>query len=335
MSWTNAGAAALAHLDYRDALSDFLKAKRIAETSGLSRPLAMTMNNLASLYLQMGDPEAAVRTAKDGLSIAAVERTGLLSGLRFQMATALAQLHRFDEAEPLYRQVIDDMAEGNNFETTARMLGNFGNDCVQAGRLDEAEDALSGALLLIRLHHLDAAAANILRSLAKLKVRRGDRRSAAALFDAAIQAPPGIIPRWLLYADRGDFRLNLNDLRGALADFREARRLTSQMRRDIVPADQNRVTLESGLTRTSAGLIAAGNRLSRQISDTSLLRETFDAAEQDRLWSLRSLLPTPNDWRTKLPNKYWELLAQYQTLERDLLAHPSTDLAEQASALRE
>jgi CHAT domain-containing protein/Tfp pilus assembly protein PilF len=335
LSWINAGAAALARLDYRDALPDFLKAKRIAETSGLSRPLAMTMSNLASLYLQMGDLEAAVRAAKDGLSIAAVERTGELPWLRFQMATALAQLHHFDEAEPLYRQAIDDMAEGNNFETTARILGNFGNDCVRAGRLDEAEDVLSEALLLVRLHHLDDAAANILRSLAKLKDRQGDQRSARALFDAAIQASPGITPRWLLYADRGDFRLNRNDLRGALADFREARRFASQMRRDTVPADLSRVNLESGLTRASAGLIAAGNRLARQTSDASLLRETFDAAEQDRLWSLRSLLPAPNDWRTRLPKKYWDLLAQYQALERDLLAHPSADLAEQASALRE
>jgi CHAT domain-containing protein len=338
MNWNNVGAAALGRLDFRDALQNFLKAKRISETYELRQPLAVALNNLAGLYLQMGDPEATLRIAREGLSAdirsnPADDKTGRSSRLRYQLAIALARLHRFPEAEPVYRRAIEDMGEQNDFDLTARVLGSFGNDCLDAGRLDEAENALSEALLLVRLHHL-VGSANILSGLAKVKALRGDLHSAAALFDEAIESPPGITPRWQIFTDRGQFRLGLSDLRGALADFREARRTASPMREDIVPADQDRVTLESGLTRIAAGLVAAGNRLAQQTSDAALLRETFDAAEQDRLWSLRALLPVANDWRTRLPKTYWDLLARYQAVERTLLVNRSSELAVKASGLQ-
>jgi tetratricopeptide (TPR) repeat protein len=220
MNWNNAGGAALARLDFRHALPDFLKAKQTAETSESRVPLLFTMNNLAGLYLQMGDPESAMRVAKEALRDArADDDTGIVSKLRYQHAIALARLHRFDEADPIYRQAIGEIAERDDFDATARVLGSFGSDCLEENRLDDAENALSQALLLVRLHHLNASA-NILRALAKLKARQGDLRSATALFDAAIHTPQSITPLWVIYADRGEFRLDRNDLPGALADFR-------------------------------------------------------------------------------------------------------------------
>jgi tetratricopeptide (TPR) repeat protein len=336
LDWNNAGGAALAFMDFREALPDFLKARQIAEASALRKPLAITMNNLAGLYLEMGDPEAALRVAREALPDSNIshisEDTRTSSRLRYQLATALALLHRFDEAEPVYLRAVKEISEQGDFDATARILGNFGGECLKANRLDEAEDALSRALLLVRLHHLNASA-NILRALAKLKNRQGDLRSAAALFDAAVQAPQSLTPQWEIYTDRGEFRLGMNDLRGALADFREARRLASQMRADIVPADRDRIALEGGLSRVSAGFVDAGNRLARQTAGTALLRQTFDAAEQDHLWSLRALVPAPDDWRTRLPDTYWDQLARYQSVERSLVANPSPELRKQASDL--
>jgi CHAT domain-containing protein len=335
MSWNNAGVAELARLDFRDALPDFLKARRISEASGLRLPYGIAMNNLAGLYLQMGDLEAAMRVAKEALAGVDIKRDDARTPprLRFQLAIALARLHRFNEAEPIYRRAVNEIAAQDDFDATARVLGNFGSDCIDAGRLDEAEDVLSEALLLVRLHNLNASA-NILRALARLKALRKDPRSAAALFEAAVQSPQSITPQWQIFTDRGEFRLGRNDLSGALADFREARRLASRMRADIVPADQDRVALEGGLSRVSAGLVEAGNRLARQILDPALLRETFDEAEQDRLWSLRALVPVPNDWRTRLPDTYWDLLARYQTIERAIVANASPELSRKAAALQ-
>jgi len=59
--------------------------------------------------------------------------------------------------------------------------------------------------------------------------------------------------------------------------------------------------------------VDAGNRLAASSGNQALLSETFDAAEQDRLWSLRALVPDASDWRSRLPARYWELLARFQS----------------------
>jgi CHAT domain-containing protein len=333
-SRNNAGVSALARLDYRDALADFLKARQAAQTSGHFVFRAMTMNNLASLYVQMENPDAALQIAKEALAgpAGSVERT-TRPKLQFQLATALGRLHRFDEAQPIYRIAADDLEEQGDLDNAARSLANLGIDALEANRLDDAENALSEALMMVRLHHLGSSG-NVLRALAKVKDRRGDLRSAAALFDAAIDAPQGLAARWLIYADRGEFRLDHGDVGGAWTDFLEARRLAAVTRADVVPADQDRIAMDNGLSRIGAGLVDAGNRLAQTTSDPAILKITFDAAEQDRLWSLRALVPASNDWRTRLPENYWDLLARYQSIERAQMAQPSGDGQKQASALQ-
>jgi len=342
MNWSNAGGAELAHLNFRAALPFFLKARDISRRSRLYSPFLAVTNNLASLYLEMGDPESAMRVAKEGLAAvnpnggdsddAADAGLGIPARLRYQLATALARLHRFNEAEPLYRHAIEGVAVSGRPEETAQILANFGSECLEANRLDEADDVLSEALRLIRLHHLSDAS-NVLRPLAKLRMRQGDMRSAAALFDAAVSEPRRLATVWDIYADRGEFRLAQNDPSGALEDFRQARRIAAGMRADIIPADRDRITLEGNLSRISDGLIEAGNRIARQRSDAALLRETFDTAEQDRIWSLRALVPAANDWRAHLSADYWDLLTRYQAAERALLESPTSALRRSADLL--
>ena len=333
VDWNNAGGAALARLDYRNSLTDFLMARKMAERYGLSGPRLMVLTNLATLYLQMDDPKAALRVADEALAAArGTKDIVTLAKARYQQATALTRVNRFEEAEPIYRESIAEIEQQGDIEGTARIMTVLGFQYLEAGRLDKAEALLVESLRLARLHQLNTAA-NTLRALAKLKARQGDGRSAEALFDAAIEAPPGVTPRWLIYLDRGEFRLGRNDLRGALADFRKARGIASRMRADIVPADQARVALENGLDRIDAGLIDAGNRLARQTGDPALLRETFDAAEQDRRWSLRALDPGVSDWRNHLPDSYWDVLARYQTVETSMMANPAPELTRRSSLM--
>lgn len=334
MYWNNAGASAVARMDYRDAQLDFLKARNAARTSREFVPLAVTMNNLASLYLQMGNAEAAIRIADEALAgpVGSSDRM-IHPKLQFQLASALARVHRFAEADGIYKEAVGELEEQGDFDTTARVLASLGSAALEANRPDEAETALSKALLLVRLHHLTASA-NVLRGLAQVESRRGDLRSAAALFDAAIAEPQSLTPLWVIFADRGQFRLDHDELRGALADFREAHRLARLMRADIVPADQDRIAFESGLNRVGAGLVDAGNRLAQKTSDRMLLKETFDIAEEDRLWSLRALVPAANDWRTRLPAGYWDLLAGYQSIRRGLMMQPSAEMQKRASELQ-
>jgi CHAT domain-containing protein len=332
MNWNNAGGAALARRDYRDAMGDFLKARATARESRQLVPLAITLNNLASLYLQLDNPEAAAQIAQEGLAgPASAAGEKVAPKLRFQLASALSSLHRFDEAQGFYWTAIDALEEQGDLDSTARMLASLGKSALEADRLDVAESALDRALMMVRIHDLRASS-NVLRGLANLRSRQGDPRSAAVLFQAAIDAPESLMPRWEMYTDRGRFRISQGDLQGALSDFRDARTIAAQLRADIVPADQDRITLESGLGGIAEGLVNAGNLLAIRTSDRKYLRETFDVAERDRLWSLRALIPTPNDWRTRLPAGYWDLLARYQATERTLVAKPSAERRQRAAA---
>ena len=334
LNWNGAGASALARMDYRDALADFLNARQAAQTSRQFVMLAKTMNNLASLYLQMGNPTVAEAIAQDALSGRAGSADPTVRPkLQFQLASALAQLKRFDEAEGIYRQAIDELKDEGDLDSAARILASLGSAALEANKVNEAEAALSDALMLVRVHRLTASA-SVLEGLAEVKSRQGDLHTAQSLFASAIDAPQRLTPRWTLYAARGAFRLDHSDLNGALSDFREARHLASLLRADIVPADQDRISLESELSKMGDGLVEAGNRLALQTSNRALLGETFDAAEQHRSWSLRALLPASNDWRAHLPESYWDLLAKYQSIERELIARASPELQRQATALQ-
>jgi tetratricopeptide (TPR) repeat protein len=331
-SLINAGGSAIARQDTRRALPDFLRALGMAEAHGDPDLSAIARNNLAGVYLTSGHPEAAMQVSSQALASTAPLRD-IRPKLKVQLAKAFSRLNRFPEALPIYREAADELIERGDLGTAARVLAMLGDSATQANRLDDAEEALDQALWMIQIHHLPEYA-SVLRGLAKIRGLRGDQRSAAALFDAALRAPRPIATRWMVYSDRGEFRLSINDAEGALTDFEEARRLISLLRADVVPADSDRVAMESGgFSRVPAGLVEAGNRLGRETGDPKYLEETFDAAEQDRLWSLRVLVPSQNDWRTRLPSSYWDILAQYQATERAFLEKPSPQLRTRAASL--
>jgi CHAT domain-containing protein len=91
--------------------------------------------------------------------------------------------------------------------------------------------------------------------------------------------------------------------------------------------------MESGISEVLDGLVDAGNRVASSTGNARVLAETFDAAEQDRAWSLRALIPSERDWRSKLPENYWEILARYQTFQRTAMARGESGPEEQATGL--
>ncbi len=333
MNWSSAGFVSVTAMQYRPALEDLTRARETATASGEMLPLIYALNNLASLYLQMGAPESALNISRDALAGPAGHADAAMRGkLLYQEAQALTMLGRFPQAEPIFRQSLDQIMDAGDLDGAARCWASLGGYYLDAGRFAEAEWALSESLRLVRTHHLKASA-NVLTVLAKLRGKQGDCLTAEHLFQEALDAHESVTPLWTIYYERGLFRLETGNIAAALADFRESRRLAVGMRADIVPVDQNRVALENRISKIFRGLVDAGNQLGMRTGDKSLLAETFDAAEQDRLWSLRSLIPAVNDWRSRLPVQYWELLVRFQSAERTLLAKPSPAIEKQAADL--
>jgi CHAT domain-containing protein/tetratricopeptide (TPR) repeat protein len=327
----NAGVSSISRLRFRDALGELLRSRDIAERSGLYASAAKTSNNIASLYIQMGNFDAALRIATEASTRKPAPDPATAASLDAQRAIALSNLHRLDEARPLFASAISTFDDLAQWDPEVRTRGMYGRQLVDAGDLDTADQVLVESLRLARIHRTSAA--NVLRALALLRAAQNDGNDASHLFDAALAEPPGPTPRWMIYADRGEFRLDQNDTQGALDDFLEAKHLAAEMRADIVPADEDRVTLEAGLGRIAAGIVNANIQIALKSGDRHRLEESFDVAEQDRQWSLRAIVPTSDDWRTRLPAEYWDILAQYQAVERLLGSTSPGPLAERAGAL--
>jgi len=336
MNWNNAGSCSIRTMQFGEAFRELRHAQSVAVRAHELRPLLFTLNNLASLYIQLGQPDKAVLIAREALSGSAAHADeDVRARLLCEMAGALIAQKRFNEAVPYYLDGINGLLDVPDLDGSARALGNFGNDSLSAGHNGEAEWALSEGLRLITLHGL-IPSPNILSGLARLRSRQGNVRAAALLFDSALAVPTGPTPKWRIYAERGQFRLDRGNLRGALADFQEARRRITLMRADMVPVDQDRVAFESGsdLTHVTQGLVDTGNRLARATGNQSFAEQSFDAEEQDRLWSLRALIPTSNDWRSRLPMHYWELLAQYQVQAQSAPDQTSREIENKRASLQ-
>jgi len=336
MNWNNAGSCSIHTMQFGEAFSELRHAQSVAVRAHEFRPLLFTLNNLASLYIQLGQPDKAVLIGREALSgPAAHADADIRARLLCEMASALVALKRFDEAVPYNLDGINGLLEVLDLDGSARALGNLGNDCLSVGRNDEAEWALSEGLRLITIHRLNRSA-NILSGLARLRSRQGNVRAAALLFDSALAVPPGPTPKWRIYAERGQFRLDYGNLRGAVADFQEARRRVALMRADMVPADQDRVAFESGsdLSHVMQGLVDTGNRLALATGNRSYAEQSFAIEEQDRLWSLRALIPIPNDWRSRLTTNYWDLLAQYQALAQSAPTQTSRETENKRASLQ-
>ena len=329
-SWALAGSCSLVQMHAKQALERYRKALLLGEQCADEELVITTYNNIAGVYLQLGDLNSAAYFSEMGLRRpAAPARSTFRAKLRLQLAQALSRQGRFTEAEPLYRQTLETLESIDDFGSAFLGWYHFGSDASDAGRLEVAESALTRALYLARMHKLGDAG-SILRKLGRLRSQQGDSRSAANLFDAAVAASPGNAPVWLVYADRGEFRLAQHDYSGAFQDFTLAHNLTQVFRANVVTNEQGRVSQENGLSRIADGFIEAGNHIA---SSPAGLAKTFDAAEEDRSTSLTALTPVPDDWRNRLPPHYWEMLARYRSLELASSSNPTAPRT-QADALR-
>ena len=159
------------------------------------------------------------------------------------------------------------------------------------------------------------------RSLGRLRLEQGDLVSASALLDRAVElaaSPQGAIPAWDMYRYRGRVRLAQGRFRGALEDLRIALRLARVWRWSAPAADASRIGAEGWLEKVHAALIEAGNRLYLETRNPALIRETFEAAEENRASSLRSLIGA-NRAVAELPQAYWETIARLQRAEVEAL----------------
>jgi CHAT domain-containing protein len=332
----NVGGCQFALHQYQAALQTFLNAVRAAEKAGDLSAAAVFNANIASLYSEMGELDAAAEWTESSLNrLSDKDRDENEAKLLIQLGTLRARQERWNQANALFARGLDAADRKGDVELYANGWNRIGEEHLKQHDPDAAEGPLLEAYRLRRLNRLPLD--STYRSLGLLRLEQGDLHSAGILLDRAVELSAraaGPIPTWDVFHQRGRVRLAEGRLTEALDDLRIAQRLARGWRWNAPPDDAARAGAESWLAKVHSSLIEAANRLYLQSHDPALLRESFEAAEENRGNSLRALVARRAADPTNIPAPYWEALARLQRAEIQALRTPSAASLDAAARSR-
>jgi CHAT domain-containing protein len=330
----NIGGCRFALHQYKSALNAFLDARKVAAANGDSIATAAVDANLASLYSEMGEQDAAVAWLEQSLAAwKGEQRTRHLPQLQFEMAALRARQHRIPEAVELFRNGIAAAARKDDTALVAVGCNKLGEELLRAGRIEAAEGPLLQAYYLRKLNRLPLEAS--LTNLGKLRLAQGDLTSASALLDQGLAGSlrsTAAMPTWDVYLARGELHLAQERYADALADLRVAVRMARAWRWSLPAGDAGQIGAEGILDRIYSGLVDAANRLYLRTGDPELIRESFEASEENRASSLRMLVRDRQEEASEFPAVYWEALARLQKAEVISLRGGNRDALDTARA---
>jgi tetratricopeptide (TPR) repeat protein len=280
----NIGGCQFALHQYRPALQSFLEAHRQAEAVSDHSAAAIFDVNIASLYTEMGELDAAAEWIQSTIKrLNAKDRRSFLPQILLQLATLRARQDRMPEARQLFNEGIEGADRAADLNLYAIGWNRLGEEYLKRGELVRAEAPLLEAYRIRKLNHLALDVSY--RSLGRLRLEQGDLTSAAALLDRAVDVSTqaqGGIPTWDIYHYRGRVRMAQGRLRDAMVDLRIAVSLARDWRWNAPRDNASRIGTEGWLELVHSALVEAGNRLYLQTREPALIRETFEAAEENR-----------------------------------------------------
>jgi tetratricopeptide (TPR) repeat protein len=338
---SNLSSCQFALFQFRAALGTMKEARGLAKKIGDNGDAALIDSNMSSLFLEMGNLQEAANMAEEGLSYSEGPAAGKRAPLFSLLGVIRTEQHRFNDAEREFQRAIDLAQNVKDYDLEALTWDKRALARDKAGNYQQAEQAANRALDLGKRRKLGSVAYSymILGTIRAAEGNTGAALEALNESEDALNQPGNATIPWLVYMERGKIKIQAADYRAALGDLRKALALAREWRADVPPNDANRTSSEERLAELYQSLVEAGNRLYLQTHEPSLVRETFEAAEENRAASLRALLPQENDWRKKLPAHYYELLFNLQSLQMAQMrrgdAQPSAALADLRSQLSE
>ena len=314
------GSAQFSLFRYADALRSYLEAKRLAREAGEWRLAASVCSNLSALYLQQNDLNAARLAARAAVEALARE-PGHPSGalIRMQAAAVEAKSGGMGEAGRLFAEAARGAERAGQPEVEALAWDQWGYELLQAGKIEAAETALLEAYR-IRILRRSPAVANSYYTLGLLRLAQGRAPEACHLLDRALEGvtDSGLaLPLWRVHFERGRARRAAGRIAEAQEDYGRALELLRRLRLEVLPAESfwNASSLEQH--RVYREYIRNSVELSRSERHGRRLAEALRAQAESQAAGLRALLSAPDEWRQRLPQQYWSLLAELRAMEMD------------------
>jgi len=324
----NLGSAYYQLFRYRDAIQTYLKARNLARLQGDLETLGALYVNLSSLYFDMGENDAALESAQEGLKLPDGATARFKASLFLQCARIKGRQKDSGQNVALLQKAIDASRSELDMPSEAQGWNELGSVLIERGELQSGERALLEAFRMRKLTHDDRLYFTY-ESLGHLRMLEGDLQSASLFLDRAVESARFVNPSaiWSAYYERGKLNLAKARLQEAFSDFGNALECVRRWRAEVLPADAFRISSEVELQQVYSSYIEVGSRLYAQTRRKRLADETFAAAEESRAASLRALW-AGSDLTKKLPNDYWEALADLYKAEGALVkGDPGGDTA--------
>ena len=328
----NLGTTRMLLLHYAPALEAYLAAAAMAEQREDWSALGGIAINLSSLYLRMGDANAAVSALERGLAgsdhsgrdrrdAPRPYRAQLIMSLR-NIRAELPESRANGDLEPDYQDAIEAAREAGDSEVEAAAWDFLSKERIAAGDFEGAEAALGHALRLrssdspksfgftyARLGALRLAQAN--RSDGE--ARRSLAKNAESFIERAIEAGSPGPPLYLLLHQRGLIREALGQSDLALDDFGTAIKKASQ-RNEAVPAAIALVTGSNVVIQRAIvdSFVDAAARKALRSGSRDWMMDGLVALEANRAASLRENQELARVWKNRLPVAYWEILGRLE-----------------------
>jgi len=321
---------------FRSAIENYLRGRRIAEASGSWEMVVVIESNIAGLYLAQGATEEASRALENAKeALAKVGDSTHLASIRLLEAKLHASRGDSDYAIALYRQAVVAADRGGDESVLGRALDLLGYELLEADRVGEAELVLLEAFR--RRSMLDPPVPSVsYLNLGLVRLRQGDTKGAATLVDQAFlamaQGPQWVQP-WVPYLARAQVRMTQSDLKGAYEDMEQALHRVRRLRLAILPTHSVRAGARAGLNTVHSTFIEVASRLHFASGSEEPARRAFEVAEQHRAIALRESLEEASELRERLPADYWTLLGEVGATERSLMRNPGTALRQRLGDL--
>lgn len=323
----NLGSAQYRVFRYRDAINAYLKARDLALAVGDRPTLGALYVNLSSLYLQMGNLEAALDYSRQALQVPDAAVSKYKPQLLIQSAQIKAREAKLEQSADLLRAAVDAAQNRLDMAVEAQAWNELGDVLLELGRLRASEHALLEAFRL-RLWTGRDRLYFVYESLGRLRELQGDTRGAMGFFDKAVESARAAGPSavWDIYYERGKLKRKQGKTQEAFRDFAAGLDGVRRMRADVPPADAFRITAEADLDTLYSAFVETGIHLYRRTRNQRLAAQVFTAAEEHRSATLQSLW-TDSGGNQASSNEYQAALAGLHRTESDFVNGGSSAVA--------
>ena len=285
---------------YREAADAFRHAAEAAVAANHADLALRVAVNRATLYRRMGEKRAAVEAMRE---VRHLVPEAPPSWLLIQAGNLATDEIGIDKSAAYFLAAADRALMDGDPSTQASALAQLGYLRLQAGQLEEADDALTEAFRLRKLYG-NRQTGTLYSYLSSLRLAQGDTVSALHLVDRALEMRSSAVPPPFLRYQRARVLAGAGRLRESLEEYEAAIELARDWRLNVLPADHFRIGADVSLQEMYSGYIEAEMASFRSTGQIEFARQAFQLAENNRAASLRESAREGD-----LSPRYWAAVA--------------------------